>query len=83
MYAGFLKEALGAQQARQFLACRTDVDEFRVDGREYYWLCRAKKFNESKAWTSPQMKAVKLPTSSMRNLTTIRRLAALDPAPAA
>lgn len=82
VYAGFLKEALGAEQARQFVACRTDVDELCVEGREYYWLCRTKS-NESKVWTSPPMKAVKLPTSSMRNLTTVRKLAALYPTPAA
>jgi hypothetical protein len=57
------------------------VDEFQVKGREYYWLCRIKS-NESKAWTSPAMRAIKLPSSSMRNLTTLRKLAALYPAPA-
>jgi uncharacterized protein (DUF1697 family) len=81
VYVSFLKEALGADQARKLLACRTMVDEFCVKGREFYWLCRIKS-NESNAWTSPDMKAVKLPTSSMRNLTTVRKLAALYPEPA-
>ncbi len=80
VYTGFLKEALNPDQIRKFLACRTDVDEFCVEGHEYYWLCRIKS-NESKAWTSPAMKAVKLPTSSMRNLTTVCKLAALYPPP--
>jgi len=82
IHAGFLKEPLATDQARKLLACRTAVDEFHVHGREYYWLCRIKS-HESKAWASPEMKAVKLPTSSMRNLTTVRKLAALYPAPAA
>lgn len=80
-YAGFLQEALSPGQARRLTACQTEVDEFCVAGREFYWLCRIKS-NESKVWTSPGMKAVKLPSSTMRNLTTVRRLAAQFPAPA-
>ena len=78
VYVGFLGDAFSAEQARKFVACRTDVDELCVQGREYYWLCRIKS-NESKVWTSPQMRALKLPSSSMRNLTTVRKLAALYP----
>ncbi|MDB6113265.1 MAG: hypothetical protein JWQ62_210 [Lacunisphaera sp.] len=78
LYAGFLQTALSPAQAKQMRSARTDVDDFWVEGREYYWLCRIKS-NESKAWASPAMKAVKLPTSSMRNLTTVRKLAALYP----
>ena len=81
VYAGFLKEALDPEQARKFLACRTPVDGFHLEGREYYWLCRIKS-NESRTWTSPEMRAVKLPTSSMRNLKTVRKLATLYPVPA-
>ena len=80
--AGFLQEALSAGQDRKLLACRTDADDFYVAGREFYWLCRIKS-NESKVWSSPQMKAVKLPSFSMRNLTTVRKLAALYPVVAA
>ena len=77
---GFLQAPLSPAQARLMLACRTVGDDFCVEGREYYWLCRIKS-NESKVWTTPAMKAVKLPTSSMRNLTTVRKLAALYPVP--
>jgi len=76
VHAGFLREPMTSVQIKNFLACRTEVDEFFVKGREYYWLCRIKS-NESKAWVSPQMKLVKLATSSMRNLTTLRKLAEL------
>ncbi len=82
IHAGFLREPLTAAQAKHLIGCRTDVDEFFVKGREYYWLCRIKS-NESKAWVSPQMKLVKLPSSSMRNITTVGKLAALYPVPAA
>jgi len=79
VYCSFLKEPLSAAQARGLLACRTETDEFRVDGREFYWLCRIRS-SESKVWASPQMRTLKLPSSSARNLTTIRKLAAQYPA---
>ncbi len=78
IFAGFLGEPLNAAHARGLLTCRSDVDDFCVQGREYYWLCRIKS-HESPAWNSRQMRALKLPSSSMRNLTTIRKLAALYP----
>ncbi|MBI5770374.1 MAG: DUF1697 domain-containing protein [Verrucomicrobia bacterium] len=77
-YCSFLKEPLSAAQARGLIACRTPVDEFCVAGREFYWLCRIKS-NESKVWSSPALRALKLPSSSARNLTTVRKLAALFP----
>ncbi|MSU69426.1 MAG: DUF1697 domain-containing protein [Opitutaceae bacterium] len=80
VHVGFLGEALSAGQGRKFLDCRTGADEFCVKGREFYWLCRIRS-NESKVWSSPQMRALRLPSSSMRNLTTIRKLAALYPVP--
>lgn len=76
-YVGFLREALPSAQARGLVACATKVDVLHVAGREYYWLCRIKS-NESTVWTSPQMRALKLPTATVRNLTTIRKLAALE-----
>ena len=75
VHAGFLKAELSAAQHRGLEACRSEVDAFRVEGREYYWLCRRIKTHESKIWASPEMRALKLPTSSMRNVKTIRRLA--------
>ncbi len=80
VHAGFLKAELSVEQRRGFEACRSATDEIRVEGREYYWLCRRIKSHESKIWASPEMRALKLPTSSMRNVTTIRRLAAEFPA---
>jgi len=78
VHAAFLKEKLSAAQVAQLSACRTKADDFCAAGREFYWLCRIKS-NESKVWTSPEMKALKLPTLSMRNLTTVRKLATLYP----
>jgi uncharacterized protein (DUF1697 family) len=78
LFASFLKAPLDTRQTAQLLACRTKVDDFSVAGREFYWLCRIKS-NESNVWASPGMKAVKIGTMSMRNLTTVRKLAALHP----
>lgn len=80
VHCGLLAESLSVAQARALEACRTAHDAFRVHGREYYWLCRQIKTHESKIWTSREVKALKLPASSMRNLTTIRKLAELFPA---
>jgi uncharacterized protein (DUF1697 family) len=79
VHAGFLKAPLGAEAAERLGACRTDVDEFRVEGREFYWLCRIRT-SDSKVWSSPAIKAVGIRTSTMRNMTMLRKLAAQYPA---
>lgn len=76
IHVGFLKADLPAELAGRFGAIRTNNDELRVNGTEFYWLCRIPT-NESKVWTLPEMRALKLPTCSMRNLTTVRKIAAL------
>lgn len=78
IYASFLGAPLSDAQRRGLLACRSDVDDFCVEGREFYWLCRIKS-NESKVWALPQMRALQLPSSTMRNLNTVRKIAALYP----
>lgn len=83
LHVGFLARELTSAQARGLLACRSPHDEFHVDGREYYWLCRGLKSSESKIWASAELRALRLPSSSMRNFTTIRKLAALYPPPEA
>ncbi|MGI8430857.1 MAG: DUF1697 domain-containing protein [Chthoniobacterales bacterium] len=73
VHVGFLHEKLPVAVARMLEAVRTAEDAFRVRGREYYWLCRVRT-SESKVWTSPELKALKLPSSSMRNLTSLHKL---------
>src|SRR6266487_6745256 len=75
IHVGFLQQRLAPEIARKFAAVRTDEDEFRVIGREYYWLCRVRT-SESKVWTLPELKALRLPTSTMRNMSSIRKLIA-------
>src|SRR5688500_17382973 len=42
VYVGFLGERPGEAAIEKLRASSTGVDEFRVDGREVYWLARRK-----------------------------------------
>ena len=75
IHVGFLQRELAAEVARKLAAICTAEDEFRVIGREFYWLCRVRT-SDSVVWTLPEMKALRLPTVTMRNLTSIRKLVA-------
>ncbi len=43
----FLKQPLDSAQLKKLQALKTDVDDFHVNGRELYWLCKVKQ-SESK-----------------------------------
>ncbi|HEY5037236.1 MAG TPA: hypothetical protein VII74_08915, partial [Chthoniobacterales bacterium] len=73
VHVGFLHEALTPEIARKLAAVRTPDDEFRVRGREFYWLTRV-RVSDSKVWRSPAIKSLRLPTSSLRNMTSLRKL---------
>jgi len=73
VHVGFLHEALTPEIARKLAAVRTPDDEFRVREREFYWLTRA-RVSDSKVWRSPAIKSLRLPTSSLRNMTSLRKL---------
>jgi uncharacterized protein (DUF1697 family) len=75
IHVGLLKKELPPDIARKLESVRTPADQLRVTGREYYWLCRTRT-SESKFWTLPVVRALRLPTSTMRNMTSIRKLAA-------
>ena len=75
---GLFKESLNAEMGTKLGQIRTDVDEFHVTGREYYWLCRI-KISDSEVWRLPEARALKLPTTTLRNLKTLRALAELYP----
>jgi uncharacterized protein (DUF1697 family) len=75
VHVAFLKDALSPAQAKLLEACGTKVDAFAVEGREFYWQCLIRT-SESEVWKSAAMKAIKLPTMTLRNLTSVRKLAA-------
>jgi uncharacterized protein (DUF1697 family) len=80
VHVGFFQQRLPSGMARTLAAVRTPDDEFRVIDRELYWLCRVRT-PESKVWTLPEVKALRMPTMTMRNITSLRKLAAKFPEP--
>jgi uncharacterized protein (DUF1697 family) len=73
LYVGFLTEAPAAAAVRTLRGCASEVDDFRVLGREVYWLCRT-SFSRSKFSGAKMEKALQAATT-LRNITTVRRIA--------
>jgi uncharacterized protein (DUF1697 family) len=81
IHVGFWTKAPAAAAARGLKAIRTETDEFAVNGREFYWLCRIPT-HESKVWALPELKSLALPDPTARNIKMLRRLAEQFPATA-
>lgn len=78
VYVNFLYAPLPKESVERLEGLRTEVDEFLVHGREFYWLAR-KKISESLV-TGPMMtRAMGKVPSTNRNVTTVRKLAAKYP----
>ena len=75
----FLADALDAASQKKLMALKTDIDDFHVQGREVYWLCRRKQ-SESTFSNAVLEKAVGRP-STMRGIRTIQKIAAKYTAP--
>jgi uncharacterized protein (DUF1697 family) len=75
VHVGFFQQELSPEVARRFAAVRTKEDEIVLRGREYFWLCRVRT-PDSKIWSLPETRALRLPTSTMRNISSIRKLIA-------
>jgi uncharacterized protein (DUF1697 family) len=74
LHVGFLRAALDDAAARKMLTFCTEMDDFRVHGRELYWLCRGKITDSLVSW--PRVAKEVPMTLTMRNITTIRKLSA-------
>ena len=74
LYIGFMAGEPTETAKEKLLSLATEVDDFHLNGREIYWLCRA-KFSESEISGALLAKTLGLP-ATLRNSTTIRRLAA-------
>jgi uncharacterized protein (DUF1697 family) len=75
LYISFLKVPLSDEVQQKLLALRTVTDGFHVHGCEFYWLCRT-RLSESPLFSGTLLaKTVGMPTT-MRNVTTVRKLAA-------
>jgi len=69
----FLKKHPGKPIAERLHGMRTDYDELLVHDRELYWLARGRT-SDSKVWRTPMEKVLAGP-ATLRNVTTVRRLA--------
>jgi uncharacterized protein (DUF1697 family) len=74
LYIAFLHAAPADAAAQKLLALRTAVDDFHIHGREAYWLCRI-RMSDSTFSGALFEKTIGMP-ATMRNVTTIRKLAA-------
>lgn len=70
----FLAEALDAAAQQKVLALKTGIDEFHVNGREVYWLCKRKQ-SESKFSNVVLEKTVGR-SATFRGMNTIQKMAA-------
>ncbi len=70
----FLKEPPAAASKKKVLALRTELDEFKFHGREFYWLSRAKQ-SESNFSNALLEKTLGRP-STLRGVETIRKIVA-------
>lgn len=77
LYVAFLPGEAGGGAEERVAALRNDVDDFRVHGTEVYWL-RRQSAGESRFTGALLEKAIGAP-ATMRNMNTVRRLAAKYP----
>lgn len=78
LYIAFLRDVPGEQARQELAAFRTEADDFHVTGREVYWLCRT-RISDSTFSGALLEKKMRMP-ATMRNSTTVRKLAAKYPA---
>lgn len=69
----FIAEPLDAKSIQKLMACKSDIDDFHVHGREIYWLC-LKKQSDSKFSNAVLEKAIGR-RSTLRGVSTIQKLA--------
>ncbi len=75
----FLTEALDAASQQKLLTLKTDIDDFHLQGREVYWLCRRRQ-SESTFSNVVLEKTLRRP-STIRGVNTIQKMAAKYAAP--
>ncbi|MGH7619683.1 MAG: DUF1697 domain-containing protein [Gemmatimonadaceae bacterium] len=75
LYIGFLKATPRADVCRSLDGCLSPVDEFRIHARELYWSVNG-GFSDSKFFGASIEKRL-AGSTTIRNVTTVRRIAAL------
>ena len=79
IFVAFLPQTPAQEASSRLLSLRNEVDDFHVNGREAWWL-RRNHVGPSRFSGGALERALRLP-ATMRNVTTVRKLAALYPAP--
>jgi uncharacterized protein (DUF1697 family) len=74
LYVIFLRAAPTKDVARKLASLSNEVDEFQVHGREVLWTVRGKLLDS--AYSGAQLEKTMSTPGTMRNATTVRRLAA-------
>jgi len=74
LYVGFLTDKPSNEAKQKVLSLSVATDDFAVQGREVYWLCRA-KLSESAVSGALLEKTLGTP-ATFRNINTVRRIAA-------
>jgi uncharacterized protein (DUF1697 family) len=73
VHVAFCQRKLPTAKARQLESITTEYDAFRVTGAEFYWLTRG-PISNSEVWRLPEMKRIEMPSCTMRNRTTLRKI---------
>jgi len=73
LYVCFLRAEPDAATRRTLDGLQSEMDEFRMHGREVYWLCRGKISEVSVAWPKLE-KLLRTLDATSRNLATVRKL---------
>ena len=73
VYIAFVGEIPSDESQQKLLSFTSAVDEFHVDGRQVYWLCR-KKMSESE-FSGAQLERTLGMQATLRNSTTVKRIA--------
>jgi uncharacterized protein (DUF1697 family) len=74
VYVGFVERPLDAAAARAVMTFKTEIDDFRVKGREVYWLRRTRQTGSPFKYVSLEKK-LKI-RATFRGINTVERLAA-------
>jgi uncharacterized protein (DUF1697 family) len=74
LYVGFLHTPPTTEAVKKLLALRSNIDDFHVHGREFYWLAN-EGMGKSKISGNSLERILGLRTT-MRSVTTVRKLAA-------
>jgi uncharacterized protein (DUF1697 family) len=75
LYVAFVHAQPTTHTKEKLLATRTAIDDLHVQGREIYWLAR-RRLGETSLFSGAILEKTIGAPATMRNITTIRRLAA-------